>query len=808
MAHVFVPASTLRDLGWHEIVRAIADRTSTPRGRERAETLPFLERKEEIEASLSRIEEVRALLRKELTLPLSDASDVRDALRYAAKGGMLDPAQQIGVSRLIRAASRVRSFVHGHRAEIPLLATLAAELPEATSLASRIETAFEASGRLKDSASGVLASLRDKTRSLHHAIKGRLEEMMGEREFAENLREGYVSIRNDRYVVPVNASFQARIPGIVHNASNSGQTLFVEPQQIVGLGNELSIAQSMAEEEERRILLELSSDIGDRAQELLAAVEILGELDWIQACGRLADDLDATRPQLAEGRAAFSLRGARHPILVLQGKKVVANDVSLAPGQRALVISGPNAGGKTVTLTTVGLFALMVRAGLPVPAEFGTLVPLYGGIYSAIGDAQDLSRDLSTFSAHLTTLKKILESAREGSLVLVDEIAADTDPREGAALASAVLHQLVARSAQVLVTTHLEELKAIGLADERFANARVGLDPRTLAPTFRLELGAAGVSSAIEIAARVGLPEEVLDKARQHLHGGSALATALEKLEGERRAAERAKQQAAEARSLAEKAKTEADATRLEAEIAIREAEARVRDELRGEIEEARKQVGELIARLTREGKVGAAVEGQKTLQSWAEQLQKESVKARARGQAVREVGHVGSGMATVRPGARVQVASLGREAEVLEIGRDHAVVAVGPLKTRVSLDDLVALPGKVTPPTGKKKAFRGGARPSVADAEAVAAATLDGPENRCDIRGLRADEAIREIELFLDRTYSEGSGEVWIVHGHGTGALKKVVREALEASPYVAVFRPGGRHEGGDGVTVVEMRG
>lgn len=808
MAHVFVPESTLRDLGWPEIVRAISDRTSTPRGRERADALPFLGRKDEIEASLSRIDEARELLRKELSLPLSDASDVRDALRFAAKGGMLDPAEQLAVARLIRAASRVRSFVHGHRAEIPLLANLAAELPEASPLASRIETAFEASGRLKDSASGVLASLRDKTRSLHHAIKGRLDEMMGEREFAENLREGYVSVRNDRYVVPVNASFQARIPGIVHNASNSGQTLFVEPQQIVGLGNELSIAQSMAEEEERRILVELSSDIGDRAQELLAAVEILGELDLIQACGRLADSLDATRPELAEGRTSFSLRGARHPILVLQGKKVVANDVSLSNQQKALVISGPNAGGKTVTLTTVGLFALMVRAGLPVPAEHGTVVPLYGGIYSAIGDAQDLSQDLSTFSAHLTTLKKILESAREGSLVLVDEIAADTDPREGAALASAVLHQLVAKSAQVLVTTHLEELKAIGLANERFANARVGLDPRTLAPTFRLELGAAGVSSAIEIAARVGLPEEVLETARLHLHGGSALATALEKLEGERRAAERTRQEAAEARALAEKARTEAEAAKLEAEISLREAEARVRDDLRGEVEEARKQVGELIAKLTREGRVGAAVEGQKTLQSWAEQLQKESVKARARGQAVREVGHVGLSPATIRPGARVQVASLGREAEVLEIARDYAVVAVGPLKTRVSLDELVALPGKVAPPAGKKRGFRGGAKPTVSDAEAIAAGTVSGPESRCDIRGLRADEAIREIELFLDRTYSDGPAQALIVHGHGTGALKKAVREALEASPYVSIFRPGDKHEGGDGVTVVEMRG
>lgn len=806
MAHVFVPEGTLRDLGWPEIVQALASRTSTARGRELASNLPFLERKDEIEESLARISEARELLRKELSLPVGGAADVRDPLAFASKGAILEAAQLMNVARLIRAASRVRSFLQGHRAEAPRLAVLANELPEASPLASRIETAFEPSGRLKDTASGMLAALRDKTRGLHHQIKARLEELMDERDFAENLRDSYVSIRNDRYVVPVNASFQSRIPGIVHNASNSGQTLFVEPQQIVGLGNELSIAESMAAEEERRVLQELSSDVGDRADELAEAIELLGRLDRIEASAKLANDLDATIPALGEGRSAFVLKGARHPILVLQGKKVIANDVSMAPGQKALVISGPNAGGKTVTLTTVGLCALLVRAGLPVPAEHGTIVPLYSAVYSAIGDDQDLSRDLSTFSAHLTTLKKILENAREGAVVLIDEIAADTDPREGAALASAVLHDLVDRSVQVLVTTHLEELKAIGLADDRFANARVGLDPRTLAPTFRLELGAAGVSSALEIASRVGLPASVVERAKQNLHGGSALSTALEKLERERREAEEERRATAELRAELEKARAAAAAARLEAEVARREAEARIRDEMRAEVENARKEVGELIAKLTARPNVGEAVKGQKTLQAWAESLQREGVKARAHGQAVREVGG-GPVPTAIRPGVRVKVASLGREAEVVEITRDEAIVAVGPLKTRVKLDELVALPGKVAEPAAGKKAFKGGKKPTVADAAAVAAGTIRGPDSTVDVRGLRAEDAVREIELFLDRAYSEGPSQLAIVHGLGTGALKKAIREALEASPYVSGFRAGDRHEGGDGVTVVDLR-
>ncbi len=806
MAHAIVPDSTLRDLGWSQITDGIAARTSTPRGRERALALPFLERRDEIEASLSRIDEARELLRKELSLPVSGAGDVRDALAFAQKSAILEAAQLMNVARLIRAASRVRSFLHAHRAEVPLLAAMGGELPEATPLASRIETAFEPSGRLKDSASGMLASLRDKARGLHHQIKGRLEELMGEREFHEWMRDDYVSIRNDRYVVPINASYQSKVPGIVHNASNSGQTLFIEPQQIVGLGNELSIAESMAAEEERRVLQELSADVGDRASELLRAVEILGELDLVEACARLATDLDATRPQLAEGRASFSLRGARHPLLVLQGKRVIANDVSLAAGQKALVISGPNAGGKTVTLTTVGLFALLVRAGLPVPAEHGTTVPLYSAVYSAIGDDQDLARDLSTFSAHLTNLRRILENAREGSLVLIDEIAADTDPREGAALASAVLHELVSKLVQVLVTTHLEELKAIGLADERFANARVGLDPKTLAPTFRLELGAAGVSSALEIAARVGLPAAVLERAKQNLHGGSALSTALGKLEEERRAAELERRQMSQVRDELEKARAAAAEARTQAELARREAEARVREEMQAEVEKARRDVGELIAQLTQQKNVGEAVRGQKKLQDWAEELQRESAKARARGQAVRETGGAPVPQ-EIRPGTRVQVASLGREAEVVELYKDEATVAMGLLKTRVKLEDLVALPGKAAAAAGKKKGFTAGRKASVQAGEAVSAQAIAGPEARCDVRGLRAEDAVREIELFLDRAYSDGPGQLVIVHGHGTGALKKSIREALEASPYVATFRGGDRHEGGDGVTIVALR-
>jgi len=789
----FATDATLRDLGWHEIVAALARRTDTARGRELAESLDFLESREAIEARLDEIEEARILTRKALFIPFGGAEDVRHLARRAAKGAILEPFELLACARLLFAASRARRFVAAHAAEVPRLAAIAEGLVEARHLAERIESSFEPSGRLRDDASGVLASLRDRARSLHQRIKARLEELLRDETFASHLREAYVTIRNDRYVVPVNASSRALVPGIVHNASNSGQTLFVEPQAIVGLGNELSIAESMAAEEEQRLLAELSADIGERAAEIEDAVERLGRLDRIQAAARLADDLDATRPELVEGRASFSLRQARHPILVLQGKEVVANDIRLEPGQRALVLSGPNAGGKTVTLTTIGLCALLARAGLPIPAQAGSKVPLYRGIASAMGDDQDLEKDLSTFSAHLLALRGILESAREGSLVLIDEIAADTDPREGAAIARAVLEVLTERNVQVVVTTHLEEIKALGLVDPRFANARVVLDPVTLAPTFRLEMGAVGVSSALEIARRIGLPEPVLDAARRHLHGGSALSAALERLEEQRRELSLTLADVRRKQEELERARAEVGALRRELELERSRVEMKVRQELAEELESIRREVGGWVAKLTQKPNIRDAVEVQKKVTERIEQQERERKKLEARLDAARETAPL---PASLEPGTRVKVASLGIEGEILEIQGDEALVRVGLLKTRVPLGDLVGLPGKARQP--------GRARLSV---EQVTPGSLSEPRARLDVRGMRAEEALRALEQFLDRSYSEGLESVQVIHGLGTGALRQAIRTALASSPYAAGFSPAPPEEGGEGVTIVALR-
>ncbi|MEY2668943.1 MAG: hypothetical protein RJA59_1581, partial [Pseudomonadota bacterium] len=584
-----------------------------------------------------------------------------------------------------------------------------------------------------------------------------------------------------------------------HNASQSGQTLFVEPDGMVEMGNELAIANAMAAEEEERILRELSAAVTARAADLERDLAILSSLDLLEAQALLASDLDAAAPEVVGPGDGISLRDLRHPILVLQDKKVVASDVRLEPPGRALVVSGPNGGGKTVAITAVGLSALMLRAGLPIAAGRGSRLPFYPSVRAAVEEHGDMARDLSTFTAHLTAVRDIAAVAGPGTLVLVDEIAADTDPREGAALASALLEEFLDRGATVLVTTHLDELKALALSDPRFQNARVGFDPDRLAPTFQLHLGSPGSSSAIEVARRVGLPEAVLERARAALSGrGGALGEALRTLSEERGRLEA--QRAALAREAEAARRREETAARRE-EAAFRaekEAGARVAASLADEVEAARDEVRRVLAGLQSAPTVRKATEASQKLEEWSGSLEKASRVAVSQAAAAPEAAPGGA----VLPGVRVRVASLGQEGEVLELAGDEAVVQLGALRIRRPLSDLLPLRGKA------KGATLARAREDrLRAAEQARPAPLASGSRRLDVRGMRVDELLREVDGFLDRLFGEGATDAVIFHGHGTGALKEALRDHLKESPYVGAFRRGDPQEGGDAVTVCAFR-
>ncbi len=794
---------TKRELGWPVVLSALADLARTPVGRERAFALPFLDDRAQVQTHLGRVAEARRIGREGEEIPLADAPDARDHLTRAAREGVLEPRAILDCARLIRTATRVRRFLHTRRELAPALAGEAAGLSEFDPLAAEIERAIEPSGTISDQASPILAELRDRTRGLHRIIKDRIDELLRDETLEEVLRDRYYSVRDDRYVLPVKSAQRARLPGIVHNASQSGQTLFVEPEQLLDLGNQLTIARAMELEEEARILRDLSDAIGRRSEELQRDIGVLAELDQVSAAARLADRLGAHEPELVPASEPFALRGLRHPLLVLRGIPVIANDVRLDGGRRGLIVSGPNAGGKTVTVTAVGLSGLMARAGLPVPAEEGSRVPLYESIQTAIGDEGDLARDLSTFTAHLTALRDIAAGPLQGALVCIDEIAADTDPREGAALAIALLEVMVDRGAQVMITTHLDEVKAKGLTDARFMSASVTFDFERLAPTYRLQLNQVGASSAIEIARRVGLSEEVCRRAREILGGSSgSLDQAVGALERERADLSRLSGALETERQAVMRTRGEWERQRNALRQKELELTASARRDLLGDIDRAREEVRLLLAKLQEQPSVRAAVEAQKALDD-AARAQEEAARreeARARAAAAQEVVEP----AELRPGQRVRVASVGHEGEVIAIEGDTATVAMGALKTRVPVADLVALSGRPLKAGGIK-------RTQAEVREAVArntAGAIEATERSIDLRGLRTDDALREMRGQFDQMVRRGMAEAVIIHGHGTGALKRAVREELESSPYAASFRPGAAHEGGDGVTVVALRG
>lgn len=801
MARFVAHERTLRELQWPRILEALADLTRTPVGNEQAGALAFLHEREEIERQLARVEEVRELHRQELTSPNHDVDDIRGVVNRLRKSAVLSGLELLSCARVIQTGARVRAFYKTHHLIAPQVSAIAERVPGLNPIAARITDMIEPSGALKDSASDALAEYRGRARSLHYQIQTRIKGMLEDPEFDEALRDDYFSVRNDRYVLPIISSFRSKVPGIVHNASGTGQTIFVEPEQIIGLGNELSIAQSLVTEEEERLYAELSTDLADYVDELDETTERLARIDVLEAAARLSDRLDATRPEISED-GTFTLPEARHPVLVLQGKTVVANRIALAGEQRALVVSGPNAGGKTVTITALGLAALFLRAGLPVPGGAGCRVPLMKGVGSVIGDAQDMSRDLSTFTAHLSRLAEILEQVGGGWLVLIDEIAADTDPTEGAAIAVAVLEQLVERHAQVAVTTHLDDVKAIAITDERFVNARMAIDPESLRPSYVLQLGTAGMSNALEMARQSGLPEEVLARAQRHLREGSKLSVALATLEEERRELERQHAKWREQSAALERERAALDEERERLAQARREAKREAYEEVERELGEARSEISKTIADIQRSQDMRRAQKVQREIDDRAESVREELNRTDAQSQAAEEAAKSAVKAPTsIEVGSRVRLAHLGQEGEVLEVDGDEAVVAVGALRTRARLRDLAALP-----PKQKRASKAPGKRDRSAAAEKVTAKELDHPESRLDMRGMRVDDAERELRQFIDLLVLKGPPTGLVVHGHGTGVLRRMVREVLQSTPEIKTYRSGSRHEGGDGVTVFEV--
>ena len=808
-----VAQKTLERLEWPQVVARLQAHCRTPQARQklvcpelqegddRAESAApavFAQELAQVRARLAETSEARSLLNAEQTPPLDSFEDLAVAFRRAAKGGALTPQQLLDVRGALRSLHATVRFLASRQDECPRLAALCAEIEEQRGLERHIDDCIDPSGDVLDRASPTLREARTETKHRAAQIQARLERVLQNPDVASALSDNYYTLRNERYVLPVRADKRGRVPGIVHDASNSGTTLFVEPEGVVELNNQLKQAELAAAREIERILRELTLQLAEALPSLGRGFDALARIDLAFARGQLSLEMDAVEPEVAR-EGCFELLQLRHPLLPVAD--AIPNDLRLGRDFRVMVISGPNGGGKTVTMKAAALAALFVRAGLHVPCAAGARVDFVDTILADIGDDQDIRQSLSTFSAHMANVAEIVESASEHALVVLDEVGVGTDPSEGAALAQAVLERLAERGARVIATTHYNLLKEMAAVDPRFCNASVEFDPETLAPTYRLHLGEPGISSATAVAARMGMQGPVLERA-------NAL------LEREDRRLDRMLSELAASRAALDAEQREASRLRAEGEVARDEYRARLerlqerRDKLyhsmREDLDQAFKgahaRVAGVIRDLQRGGTAQAAGRARSRLLDIEEKTRDA---ARAAGidsplaadekhpKAV-DWRHISPGDPVSVPGGRRGIL------ESLPDRRGKVRVQVGAAVLVVDCDRVRSVTeGSPTPCVE--------ARP--APLERADRDELGGGTMRCDLRGQRVDEALECVSEALDRATRESRDGVLFVHGFGTGALRKAIREHLGTSPYVDEFRPGDADQGGDGVTVAALR-
>ena len=785
---------TLADLEWGQIEQAVADRCKGPLGK--ALSLPLAQSFEETERVVAEAKEAWRLLDRNDPLPLEGIQEIASSLQHLEREGVLDGGALKDIRMTLRAAAALRRVLGQRKDTAPYLHRACAIDPTLDGLEEEVGMSIGDDGTILDSASAELARLREEVGNLRGRIIRKLEDLIQKR--SAILQDSFYTIREGRYVLPVRTDAHERFHGIVHGSSASGATIFVEPRELVERGNRLKMAQGELEREERRILAAVSDLVRQYVPQLRAAAEALNHADLRGASAQLAVDLDAHFVELCQ-EPRISLRAARHPSLVLSGAEVVSNDIELSGGQ-ALVISGPNAGGKTVALKMLGLAALMTRAGLAVPVEEGSVCGFFSPVLAAVGDEQSLARSLSTFSAHLVTLRSVLEQAGERVLVLLDELAGATDPEAGAALACAIVVTLVERRTAVAVTTHYEALKALAAEREDMHNAAVGFDFDNMAPTFRMTMGVPGGSNALEVARRYGIPTEVIDQARRTLPEHSrSFETLVAKLEEATKAA------------LAEQSALEGDrakVTQERAKLEIRRQELKAR-EAKGLGRESQKlvdQVRELHRRLDHAKK-------ELRQRSEAESVAEASEVLRDGGALLAELDAHRLSLepepvqtAAIDPdavgvGDRVWVERLRSVADVIEgPARGKVRVSAGMMKLWVDVTDLRALEQVSTPPARESTAVSG--------AHPKPQRGIRTSDNTLDVRGLRADDAVALAETFLDRMYGAAEPNAFIVHGVGSGALRRAIQEHLSRdATYVEGFRQATQDEGGAQVTVVSLK-
>jgi DNA mismatch repair protein MutS2 len=774
----------LRVLDFKKIIERISHHAATSLGKDLAVKLKPSTDIEVVNQLQAETDEAASVLRLNVQVPLGGIFDIRPSIKRSVIGGILSTSECLDIANTIYGGRQVKDFMEGLDEELPILKEMAEGITPLRNLELQIKSCIDDHGHVMDSASEKLRGIRSSIRTFESRIREKLESYT--RSKSNMLSDAIVTIRNDRYVIPVKHEYRGAIGGIVHDQSASGQTLFMEPKAVVDLNNQLQELYAKEKQEIDRILKELSQSIAAEEGFLMENVIRLAKIDYIFARANLGREMKASRPKM-NNQGYIKMQQARHPLIAIE--EVVANDIEIGKDFTSIVITGPNTGGKTVTLKMVGLCTLMAQSGLQVPALDGCEMAVFAHVFADIGDEQSIEQNLSTFSSHMTNIVDILGQVDDQTLVLFDELGAGTDPQEGAALAMAILDEVVSRNARVIATTHYPELKAYGYNRENVINASMEFDVESLQPTYRLLIGVPGRSNAFEISKRLGLDDVIIERAKSHIGVDSKnvenMIASLEKskIQAEKEY-EEAHQILLESEKVRKQIQEEWQEFEQKRESLYKKAEEKAEKALNKAREEAEIIVGEIRKMKTdAQLKEHEWIEARKMLEEAQPKLSSKQSKEVKQNPSKEEL----------HPGDEIKLLTVNQNGTVLEKVNDREyLVQVGIMKVKVKRNDLL-LVGK------PKKTYE---KPL---------ATVKGSSYHVplelDLRGERFEDALLKLEKYIDDAILAGYPKAFIIHGKGTGALRKGVQEYVKKHPSISSSRPGDAGEGGSGVTVVEFR-
>lgn len=788
----------LETLEYKKIIAQLKREMGSAASAKLADELTPLTSEKIIKEELRSTTEAVDLIVRKGPLPTGGLYDIREALLLAKKGGSLTMRQLLEVQNVLGISSEVVAFMHDDAlSELKYIGEMVDLIVEFTALEKEISRCILTEDEMADNASPKLKDVRRSIHQQNQAIKNKLSRIITSSSNKTYLQDAIVTMRDGRYVIPVKQEYRSFFPGMVHDQSKGGATLFIEPQGVVELNNKLRELEVEEQLEIARILAELSSRVAEHYREIRSNLELLTKLDFIMAKGKLSCKMHASEPKIdADGE--LRLISARHPLI--EYKKAVPVDIRIGGDYRTLIITGPNTGGKTVSLKTAGLLVMMAQSGLHIPASHASTLPIFGEVFADIGDEQSIEQSLSTFSSHMKNIVSIIDKASYDSLVLVDELGAGTDPTEGAALAIAILERFYDSGALTMATTHYNELKKYALATSGVENAAMEFDVETLTPTYRLLIGVPGKSNAFEISKKLGLSESVIERASEHIkHGDMEFENVISSIEDDKRkaAADRldAESMRAEIEERLKKLEEKEKAISEKRADIISEAKREARELLR-ETKSAVKDVQKDLRRLQKSGahtnlNTGALEKSRRKINE-AEDLVSEKV--------VKQVNSEPVSADTLKIGDRVKLLTIGQNGTILSLPdeKGNLMINIGALKVKARLQDLMLInEGKDRKPQAKSSSKYGSLLRSKSSSVSAS----------INVMGKNLEDALADVEKYLDDVYMAGLDMVSIIHGRGGGILKDGIRQMLKRKKYVDSYGAASYNDGGEGVTVVRMK-